>query len=52
MDLRKSDGVFTAPPPLPGLSAPPELISRVGGCDETARVQWVLVMGLVRLLLV
>jgi hypothetical protein len=31
MDLRKSEGVFTgaAPPPLPDLSAPPVLISRV-----------------------
>lgn len=45
MDLRKSDGVFTAPPaplPLPGLSAPPVLISLAmddgGGCDESARV--------------
>ena len=30
MDLRKSDGVFTAPPPPPlGLSAPPVLMSLV-----------------------
>jgi hypothetical protein len=42
MDLRKSDGVFTAPPPpppLPGLSAPPVLMSPVGEYDESARVR-------------
>jgi hypothetical protein len=51
MDLRKSDGVFTAPPapppPLPGLSAPPVLISlKVVGANESEDARWILVLGL------